>query len=166
MAISNRYPGGLQTRAGVCVFSFTVCLTPRPPHADRRRLISGPIWLFTMAPSGATRTILIVLASLIHDPRDLPIELSRVSGIDATTGLAFRPQPRAFKPFFGTTARVARVALTGRTSDPRAFRNLQKITLRALGLIAYPGEAANSSGGVMAQMIGITRCGGPALTAA
>lgn len=79
--------------------------------------------------------------------------VTRVSGIDATLGLAFAATG-VFYPFFGTLLGWLGVALTGSdTSSNVLFGGLQKITAEQLGLSPVLMAAANSSGGVMGKMI-------------
>jgi lactate permease len=79
--------------------------------------------------------------------------LTRLSGIDATLGLAFAGAGW-FYPFFGTLLGWLGVALTGSdTASNILFGNLQKITSEQLGLSPILMGAANSSGGVMGKMI-------------
>src|SRR6201982_3083915 len=77
----------------------------------------------------------------------------RLSGIDATLGLAFAGAGVLY-PFFGTLLGWLGVALTGSdTSSNILFGNLQKITSQQLGLNPLLMAPANSSGGVMGKMI-------------
>jgi lactate permease len=79
--------------------------------------------------------------------------LTRLSGIDATLGLAFAAAGVLY-PFFGTLLGWLGVALTGSdTASNILFGNLQKITSEQLGLSPILMSAANSSGGVMGKMI-------------
>jgi lactate permease len=79
--------------------------------------------------------------------------LTRLSGIDATLGLAFAATGVLY-PFFGTLLGWLGVALTGSdTASNVLFGNLQKITSEQLGLSPILMSAANSSGGVMGKMI-------------
>jgi len=79
--------------------------------------------------------------------------LTRLSGIDATLGLAFASAGVLY-PFFGTLLGWLGVALTGSdTASNILFGNLQKITSEQLGLSSILMSAANSSGGVMGKMI-------------
>ena len=79
--------------------------------------------------------------------------LTRLSGIDATLGLAFAATGVLY-PFFGTLLGWLGVALTGSdTASNILFGNLQKITSEQLGLSPILMGAANSSGGVMGKMI-------------
>jgi lactate permease len=110
----------------------------------------GPIRLV----STYFRTIWITSASLITISAMLAIgTLTRISGIDATLGLAFAGTGILY-PFFGTLLGWLGVALTGSdTASNVLFGNLQKITSEQLGLSPILMGAANSSGGVMGKMI-------------
>jgi lactate permease len=100
------------------------------------------------------KTIRICAYSLITISAMLAIgTLTRLSGIDATMGLAFAHAGWLY-PFFGTLLGWLGVALTGSdTSSNILFGNLQKITSEQLGLSPILMGAANSSGGVMGKMI-------------
>jgi lactate permease len=100
------------------------------------------------------RTIKVCAYSLITISAMLAIgTLTRLSGIDATLGLAFAGTGVLY-PFFGTLLGWLGVALTGSdTSSNILFGNLQKITSEQLGLSPILMGAANSSGGVMGKMI-------------
>jgi lactate permease len=100
------------------------------------------------------KTIGICFRSLITISAMLAIgTLTRLSGIDATLGLAFAGAGILY-PFFGTLLGWLGVALTGSdTSSNILFGNLQKITSEQLGLNPILMSAANSSGGVMGKMI-------------
>ncbi len=100
------------------------------------------------------RTIRICAYSLITISAMLAIgTLTRLSGIDATLGLAFATTGVLY-PFFGTLLGWLGVALTGSdTASNVLFGNLQKITAEQLGLSPILMGAANSSGGVMGKMI-------------
>jgi lactate permease len=100
------------------------------------------------------RTIKITAYSLITISAMLAIgTLTRLSGIDATLGLAFAGAGVLY-PFFGTLLGWLGVALTGSdTASNILFGNLQKITSQQLGLSPILMGAANSSGGVMGKMI-------------
>ncbi len=100
------------------------------------------------------RTIKVCSYSLITISAMLAIgTLTRLSGIDATLGLAFAGTGVLY-PFFGTLLGWLGVALTGSdTSSNILFGNLQKITAEQLGLSPILMGAANSSGGVMGKMI-------------
>jgi lactate permease len=100
------------------------------------------------------RTLKICAVSLITISAMLAIgTLTRLSGIDATLGLAFAATGVLY-PFFGTLLGWLGVALTGSdTASNVLFGNLQKITSQQLGLSPILMSAANSSGGVMGKMI-------------
>ena len=100
------------------------------------------------------RTIKLCAYSLITISAMLAIgTLTRLSGIDATLGLAFAATGVLY-PFFGTLLGWLGVALTGSdTASNVLFGNLQKITSEQLGLSPILMAAANSSGGVMGKMI-------------
>jgi lactate permease len=100
------------------------------------------------------RTIKICAYSLITISAMLAIgTLTRLSGIDATLGLAFAATGVLY-PFFGTLLGWLGVALTGSdTASNILFGNLQKITSGQLGISPILMGAANSSGGVMGKMI-------------
>jgi lactate permease len=100
------------------------------------------------------RTIRICSVSLITISAMLGIgTLTRLSGLDATLGLAFA-HAGVLYPFFGTLLGWLGVALTGSdTASNVLFGNLQKITSEQLGLSPILMGAANSSGGVMGKMI-------------
>ncbi len=100
------------------------------------------------------KTIKICAYSLITISAMLAIgTLTRLSGIDATLGLAFAATGVLY-PFFGTLLGWLGVALTGSdTASNILFGNLQKITATQLGLSPILMGAANSSGGVMGKMI-------------
>jgi lactate permease len=119
-------------------------------------IISGFVMGFS--PGGLIaaygRTIKICAYSLITISAMLAIgTLTRLSGIDATLGLAFAATGVLY-PFFGTLLGWLGVALTGSdTASNILFGNLQKITSEQLGLSPILMGAANSSGGVMGKMI-------------
>jgi lactate permease len=100
------------------------------------------------------KTIRVCAYSLITISAMLAIgTLTRLSGIDATLGLAFAGTGVLY-PFFGTLLGWLGVALTGSdTASNILFGNLQKITSEQLGLPPILMAAANSSGGVMGKMI-------------
>jgi lactate permease len=100
------------------------------------------------------RTIKLCAISLITISAMLAIgTLTRLSGVDATLGLAFAAAGVLY-PFFGTLLGWLGVALTGSdTASNVLFGNLQKITSQQLGLSPILMGAANSSGGVMGKMI-------------
>ena len=100
------------------------------------------------------KTLKICAYSLLTISAMLAIgTLTRLSGVDATLGLAFAGAG-VFYPFFGTLLGWLGVALTGSdTSSNILFGNLQKITATQLGISPILMAAANSSGGVMGKMI-------------
>lgn len=100
------------------------------------------------------QTIKLCAYSLITISAMLAIgTLTRLSGIDATLGLAFAGTGVLY-PFFGTLLGWLGVALTGSdTASNVLFGNLQKVTSEQLGLSPILMGAANSSGGVMGKMI-------------
>jgi lactate permease len=100
------------------------------------------------------KTIKVCAYSLLTISAMLAIgTLTRLSGIDATLGLAFAATGVLY-PFFGTLLGWLGVALTGSdTSSNILFGNLQKITSTQLGISPILMGAANSSGGVMGKMI-------------
>ena len=100
------------------------------------------------------RTIKVCAISLITISAMLGIgTLTRLSGVDATLGLAFA-HAGVLYPFFGTLLGWLGVALTGSdTASNVLFGNLQKVTSQQLGLSPILMGAANSSGGVMGKMI-------------
>ncbi|MGN6572701.1 MAG: L-lactate permease [Pseudolabrys sp.] len=119
-------------------------------------VISGLLMGFT--PGGLVaaygRTLKICAYSLLTISAMLAIgTLTRLSGIDATLGLAFAATGVLY-PFFGTLLGWLGVALTGSdTASNILFGNLQKITSTQLGISPILMSAANSSGGVMGKMI-------------
>jgi lactate permease len=119
-------------------------------------IISGFVMGFTPAKMIAEygRTIKLCAYSLITISAMLAIgTLTRLSGVDATLGLAFAATGVLY-PFFGTLLGWLGVALTGSdTASNVLFGNLQKITSEQLGLSPILMSAANSSGGVMGKMI-------------
>jgi lactate permease len=119
-------------------------------------IISGLLMGFSPAGLVVTygRTIRLCAYSLITISAMLAIgTLTRLSGIDATLGLAFAATGILY-PFFGTLLGWLGVALTGSdTSSNVLFGNLQKITSQQLGISPILMGAANSSGGVMGKMI-------------
>jgi lactate permease len=100
------------------------------------------------------RTIRLCAYSLITISAMLAIgTLTRLSGVDATLGLAFAATGVLY-PFFGTLLGWLGVALTGSdTASNILFGNLQTITSEQLNLSPILMAAANSSGGVMGKMI-------------
>jgi len=119
-------------------------------------IISGFLAGFSPARmiSAYGRTIRLCAISLITISAMLAIgTLTRLSGVDATLGLAFAATGVLY-PFFGTLLGWLGVALTGSdTASNILFGNLQKITSEQLGLSPVLMAAANSSGGVMGKMI-------------
>ncbi|HEY1474422.1 MAG TPA: L-lactate permease [Pseudolabrys sp.] len=119
-------------------------------------IISGLLMGFSPAKlvTEYAKTIKICAYSLITISAMLAIgTLTRLSGIDATLGLAFAATGVLY-PFFGTLLGWLGVALTGSdTASNILFGNLQKITSTQLGLSPILMGAANSSGGVMGKMI-------------
>jgi len=119
-------------------------------------IISGLLMGFS--PGGLVaaygRTLRICAYSLLTISAMLAIgTLTRLSGIDATLGLAFAATGVLY-PFFGTLLGWLGVALTGSdTASNILFGNLQKITSTQLGISPILMSAANSSGGVMGKMI-------------
>jgi lactate permease len=119
-------------------------------------IISG--FLMGYSPAGLItaygRTIKVCAYSLVTISAMLAIgTLTRLSGIDATLGLAFATTGVLY-PFFGTLLGWLGVALTGSdTASNILFGNLQKITSEQLGISPILMSAANSSGGVMGKMI-------------
>ena len=119
-------------------------------------IISG--LLIGFSPGGLVaaygRTIKVCAYSLITISAMLGIgTLTRLSGIDATLGLAFAATGVLY-PFFGALLGWLGVALTGSdTASNILFGNLQKITSTQLGISPILMSAANSSGGVMGKMI-------------
>jgi len=118
-------------------------------------IISGLLMGFS--PAGLVvaygRTIKVCAYSLVTISAMLAIgTLTRLSGIDATLGLAFAATGVLY-PFFGTLLGWLGVALTGSdTASNILFGNLQKITSEQLGISPILMSAANSSGGVMGKM--------------
>jgi lactate permease len=137
------------------VFSFTWL-----SYTGSGMLIAAIISGFLMGFSPARligaygRTIKVCAYSLVTISAMLAIgTLTRLSGIDATLGLAFAGTGILY-PFFGTLLGWLGVALTGSdTASNILFGNLQKITSEQLGLSPILMGAANSSGGVMGKMI-------------
>ena len=137
------------------VFSFTWL-----SYTGSGMLISAIISGFLMGFSPAklvveyAKTIKVCAYSLLTISAMLAIgTLTRLSGVDATLGLAFAGTGVLY-PFFGTLLGWLGVALTGSdTSSNILFGNLQKITATQLGISPILMGAANSSGGVMGKMI-------------
>jgi len=119
-------------------------------------IISGFLMGFSPAKLAVEygKTIKVCAYSLITISAMLAIgTLTRLSGVDATLGLAFATTGILY-PFFGTLLGWLGVALTGSdTASNVLFGNLQKITSEQLGLSPVLMGAANSSGGVMGKMI-------------
>jgi lactate permease len=119
-------------------------------------IISGFLMGFSPAKMVAEygRTIKLCAISLMTISAMLAIgTLTRLSGVDATLGLAFATTGVLY-PFFGTLLGWLGVALTGSdTASNVLFGNLQRITAEQLGLSPVLMAAANSSGGVMGKMI-------------
>ena len=79
--------------------------------------------------------------------------LTRISGVDATMGLAFAATGYLY-PFFGTMLGWLGVAVTGSdTASNVLFGGLQRITSQTLGISPVLMASANSAGGVMGKMI-------------
>jgi lactate permease len=99
-------------------------------------------------------TLVVVRYSLLTIAAMLALGFTtRLSGLDATLGLAFA-NTGVFYPLFGTLLGWLGVALTGSdTSSNVLFGSLQRITAEQLGLSPILMSAANSSGGVMGKMI-------------
>jgi lactate permease len=99
------------------------------------------------------KTIKVCAYSLLTISAMLAIgTLTRLSGIDATLGLAFAATGVLY-PFLGTLLGWLGVALTGSdTASKILFGDLQKITSTQLGISPILMGAANSSGGVMGKM--------------
>jgi len=137
------------------VFSFT-WLTYTGSGMLIAAIISGFLLGFSPVKLVAAygRTIKVCAYSLLTISAMLAIgTLTRLSGIDATLGLAFAAAGVLY-PFFGTLLGWLGVALTGSdTASNILFGNLQKITSEQLGLSPILMSAANSSGGVMGKMI-------------
>jgi len=137
------------------VFSFT-WLTYTGSGMLIAAIVSGFIMGFSPVRLVVSyvKTIGVCARSLITISAMLAIgTLTRMSGIDATLGLAFAGAGVLY-PFFGTLLGWLGVALTGSdTASNVLFGNLQKITSEQLGLSPILMGAANSSGGVMGKMI-------------
>ena len=137
------------------VFSFTWL-----SYTGSGMLIAALIWGLIAGFSPVrlvteyVKTIKVCAYSLVTISAMLAIgTLTRLSGIDATLGLAFAGTGVLY-PFFGTLLGWLGVALTGSdTASNILFGNLQKITAEQLGLSQILMGAANSSGGVMGKMI-------------
>src|SRR6201989_1626467 len=100
------------------------------------------------------KTIRLCAISLITISAMLAIgTLTRLSGVDATLGLAFAATGVLY-PFFGTLLGWLGVALTGSDNASNIlFGNLPQITAEQLNISPILMSAANSSGGVMGKMI-------------
>src|SRR3978361_220327 len=100
------------------------------------------------------RTIKVCAISLITISAMLAIgTLTRLSGVDATLGLALARTGFLY-PFFGTLLGWLGVALTGSdTASNVLFGSLQTITAQQTGISPILMGAANSSGGVMGKMV-------------
>ena len=137
------------------VFSFT-WLTYTGSGMLIAAIISGFLMGFSPAKiiTEYGKTIKVCAYSLITISAMLAIgTLTRLSGIDATLGLAFAGTG-VLSPFIGTRLGWLGVALTGSdTASNVLFGNLQKITSEQLGISPILMSAANSSGGVMGKMI-------------
>jgi lactate permease len=148
-------PVAAKATAERAVFGFTYL-----SFTGTGMLIAAIISSFLMGFSPAKmiaeygRTIRLCAISLITISAMLAIgTLTRLSGVDATLGLAFAATGVLY-PFFGTLLGWLGVALTGSdTASNILFGNLQKITSEQLGLSPILMAAANSSGGVMGKMI-------------
>jgi lactate permease len=153
--ISKVAPVVAQPTLESAVFSFT-WLSYTGSGMLIAAIISGFVMGFT--PGRLARsylgTIKVCAYSLITISAMLAIgTLTRLSGIDATLGLAFAGTGVLY-PFFGTLLGWLGVALTGSdTASNILFGNLQKITSEQLGISPILMSAANSSGGVMGKMI-------------
>ena len=148
-------PVAAKATAERAIFGFTY-LTFTGTGMLIAAIISGFLMGFSPARLIAEygRTIKLCSISLITISAMLAIgTLTRLSGVDATLGLAFAATGVLY-PFFGTLLGWLGVALTGSdTASNVLFGNLQKITSEQLGLSSVLMGAANSSGGVMGKMI-------------
>jgi lactate permease len=148
-------PVAAKATAERAIFGFTY-LTFTGTGMLIAAIISGFLMGFSPARLLAEygRTIKLCAISLITISAMLAIgTLTRLSGVDATLGLAFAATGVLY-PFFGTLLGWLGVALTGSdTASNVLFGNLQKITSEQLGLSSVLMGAANSSGGVMGKMI-------------
>ena len=144
----------MPTKEGA-VFSFT-WLSYTGSGMLIAAIISGLLMGFSPVKLVAEygKTIKVCAYSLLTISAMLAIgTLTRLSGVDATLGLAFAGTGVLY-PFFGTLLGWLGVALTGSdTSSNILFGNLQKITATQLGISPILMAAANSSGGVMGKMI-------------
>jgi lactate permease len=148
-------PVAAKATAERAIFGFTY-LTFTGTGMLIAAIVSGFLMGFSPAKLIAEygRTIRLCAISLITISAMLAIgTLTRLSGVDATLGLAFAATGVLY-PFFGTLLGWLGVALTGSdTASNVLFGNLQKITSEQLGLSSVLMGAANSSGGVMGKMI-------------
>ena len=153
--ISSVPPVAAKPTAQRAVFGFTY-LSFTGTGMLIAAIISGSLMGFSPAKLIAEygRTLKVCAISLITISAMLAIgTLTRLSGVDATLGLAFAATGVLY-PFFGTLLGWLGVALTGSdTASNILFGNLQKITSEQLGLSPILMAAANSSGGVMGKMI-------------
>jgi lactate permease len=153
--ISKVAPVVAQPTLEGAVFSFT-WLSYTGSGMLIAAIISGFLMGFSPARLAKSYlgTIRVCAYSLVTISAMLAIgTLTRLSGIDATLGLAFAGAGVLY-PFFGTLLGWLGVALTGSdTASNILFGNLQKITSEQLGLPPILMCAANSSGGVMGKMI-------------
>jgi lactate permease len=153
--INKMAPVVLEPKAEGAAFGFTWL-----SYTGSGMLIAAIISGFVMGFSPVrlvveyAKTIRICAYSLITICAMLAIgTLTRLSGIDATMGLAFA-HAGVLYPFFGTLLGWLGVALTGSdTSSNILFGNLQTITAKQVGVSPILMAAANSSGGVMGKMI-------------
>jgi len=155
MMINKVPPVAAKPTAERAIFAFTY-LSFTGTGMLIAAIISGFLMGFSPAKMIAEygRTIRLCAISLITISAMLAIgTLTRLSGVDATLGLAFAATGVLY-PFFGTLLGWLGVALTGSdTASNVLFGNLQKITSEQLGLSPILMAAANSSGGVMGKMI-------------
>ena len=150
-----RAAGSLGAVARVQVTLYgSLALTGRGHATDRAVMLCLMGFSPAKLISEYGRTIKVCAISLITISAMLAIgTLTRLSGVDATLGLAFAATGVLY-PFFGTLLGWLGVALTGSdTASNVLFGNLQKITSEQLGLSPILMAAANSSGGVMGKMI-------------
>ena len=142
-----------QGRRGVLVHLSVVYRHRHVDRRDHRGLHHGAVAgqdrsPNTDAPSRLCAYSLITISAMLAIGT-----LTRLSGVDATLGLAFAATGVLY-PFFGTL-----LGWLGRRADRIGyasnilFGNLQKITSQQLGLSPILMAAANSSGGVMGKMI-------------
>ena len=153
--INSVPPVAAKPTAESAIFSFTY-LSFTGTGMLLAAIITGFLAGFSPAKMIAEygRTVKLCAISLITISAMLAIgTLTRLSGVDATLGLAFAATGILY-PFFGTLLGWLGVALTGSdTASNILFGNLQKITSEQLGLSSVLMAAANSSGGVMGKMI-------------